>query len=90
MSVFILSSSGMNSWKTTRVRKSTHSTSCRSKQKGLLIYCVASELTTAAVCHLRVTNKDTSMSTGFVLGKAKVAPVSGLELCAAVLAVEVA
>ena len=63
--------------------------------KELLVYCDASELAIAAVGYLKTTNPDGFTSTGFVLGKAKVSPMSGhtiprLELCAAVLAVEVA
>lgn len=55
----------------------------------------ASELAIAAVSYVRVVSKDGSRHTGFVMGKAKVAPKHGttiprLELCAAVLAVEVA
>lgn len=55
----------------------------------------ASELAIAAVSYVRVVSKDESRHTGFVIGKAKVAPKQGttiprLELCAAVLAVEVA
>ncbi|XP_061170784.1 uncharacterized protein LOC133180260 [Saccostrea echinata] len=63
--------------------------------KDLLVYCDASELAIAAVCYLKATYADGSSSIGFLLGKAKVSPLSGhtiprLELCAAVLAVEVA
>nr|XP_034311144.1 uncharacterized protein LOC117684166 [Crassostrea gigas] len=63
--------------------------------KELLVYCDASELAIAAVCYVKATYLDGSSSIGFVLGKAKVSPLSGhtiprLELCAAVLAVEVA
>lgn len=63
-------------------------------RKELLIFCDASELAIAAVCYLKVHYPDGSTSQGFVLGKAKVAPVSGhtiprLELCAAVLGVNV-
>lgn len=55
----------------------------------------ASELAIAAVSYVRVVSKDGSRHTGFVMGKAKVAPKHGttiprLELCAPVLAVEVA
>lgn len=55
----------------------------------------ASELGIAAVSYVRVVSKEGSRHTGFVMGKAKVAPKNGttihrLELCAAVLAVEVA
>ena len=62
--------------------------------KELLIYCDASEVAISAVAYLRVHYKDGSSATGFVLGKSKVAPTSGhtiprLELCAAVLAVDI-
>ncbi|XP_061167901.1 uncharacterized protein LOC133176855 [Saccostrea echinata] len=62
--------------------------------KELRIYCDASERAIAAVCFLHVTYPDSSCSTGFVLGKAKLAPSScttipRLELCSAVLAVEI-
>lgn len=55
----------------------------------------ASELAIAAVSYVRVVSNDGSRHTGFVMDKAKVAPKHGttiprLELCAAVLAVEVA
>ncbi|CAG2233036.1 unnamed protein product [Mytilus edulis] len=63
--------------------------------KELFIYCDASELAIAAVCYLHVSYSDGSTSTGFVLGKAKVAPakcttIPRLELCSAVLGVEIA
>ena len=60
--------------------------------RKLLVYCDASE---QAVSYLEVSYTDGSSATGFVLGKAKVSPLSvhtipRLELCAAVLAVEIA
>lgn len=62
---------------------------CEALRRELLVYCDASELAIAAVCYLKAKYSDGSSSQGFVLGKAKVAPVSGhtiprLELCAAV------
>ncbi|VDI13795.1 Hypothetical predicted protein [Mytilus galloprovincialis] len=61
--------------------------------KDLCIFSDASEKAVAAVAYIRTTEKDGSTHLGFVLGKAKVAPKHGhtiprLELCAAVLAVE--
>lgn len=58
------------------------------------IYSDASEIDIAAVSYLKAFFPDGSTSTGFLLGKSKVAPVSGhtiprFELCAAVLAFEV-
>lgn len=55
----------------------------------------ALKIAIAAVSYVRVVSKVGSRHTGFVMGKAKVAPKHGttiprLELCAAVLAVEVA
>lgn len=66
-----------------------------SVSKELLVYCGASELAIAAVCYVKATYLDGSSSIGFVLGKANVSPLSGhtiprLELCEAVLPVEVA
>lgn len=68
---------------------------CEALRRELLVYCDASELAIAAVCYLKAKYSDGSSSQGFVLGKAKVAPVSGhtiprLELCAAVLATDIA
>ncbi|XP_078330327.1 uncharacterized protein LOC111129274 [Crassostrea virginica] len=80
---------------TLRIPRVMVSNLCESHKKELLIYCDASEHAIATVCYLHVSYANGSTSTGFVLGKAKVAPVSGhtiprLELCAAVLAVDVA
>ena len=63
--------------------------------RKLLVYCDASEQATAAVGYLEASYTDGSSATGFMLGKAKVSPLSihtmpRLELCAAVLAVEIA
>ena len=61
----------------------------------IYVYCDASEHAIATVRYLHVSYANGSTSTGFVLEKAKVAPVSGhtipkLEHCATVLAVDVA
>ena len=60
----------------------------------LHIYSDASEVAIAAAAYLRILDKDNTYHVGFILGKAKVAPTHGttiprLELCAAVLAVEI-
>ena len=59
----------------------------------LHVYCDASELAIAAVAYLRTFDHSNAPSISFVMGKAKVAPKHGhtiprLELCAAVLGVE--
>ena len=61
----------------------------------LHIYCDASEKAISAVAHISIVDKDFIAQIGFVLGKSKVAPKHGhtiprLELCAAILAVEIA
>lgn len=66
----------------------------KSVRNELWIYSDASEKAIAAVSYLKAFYPDGSTSTGFLLGKSKVAPVSGhtiprLELCTAVLAIEV-
>ncbi|XP_052694839.1 uncharacterized protein LOC128173163 [Crassostrea angulata] len=63
-------------------------------RKELWTYADASEKAIAAVSYMKVYYEDGSAMTGFLLGKSKVAPVSGhtiprLELCAAVLAIEI-
>ncbi|XP_060573880.1 uncharacterized protein LOC132731684 [Ruditapes philippinarum] len=64
-------------------------------QVNLLTFCDASELAIAAVAYMVVHFQNWTRTSCFILGKAKVAPSSGhtmprLELCAAVLAVQVA
>jgi hypothetical protein len=61
----------------------------------VFIFSDASEKAITAVSYLRLQDKDGIYSCGFLLGKAKLAPLKGhtiprLELCAAVLAVELA
>ena len=63
--------------------------------KELHVFSDASEKAIAAVAYLTCQDKENKTSIGFVLGKAKVAPKHGhtiprLELCAAVLAAEIA
>ena len=63
-------------------------------RRELWTYSDASEKAIAAVSYLKVFYQDGSAKTGFVLGKAKVAPVSGhtiprLEPCTAVLAIDI-
>lgn len=67
----------------------------KSTKRELLTFSDASEKAIAAVSYLRTTYEGGSQQVGFILGKTKVAPSSGhtiprLELCAAVLAIEVA
>ena len=62
-------------------------------RKELWVYSDASEQAISAVVYLRTFYQDGSSATGFLLGKSKVAPPSGhtiprLELCAAVMAVD--
>lgn len=63
--------------------------------RKLCIFCDASTKAIAAVAYIKVTDVEGKHQAGFVLGKAKLAPrpehiIPRLELCAAVLAVEVA
>ncbi|XP_072554180.1 uncharacterized protein [Paramormyrops kingsleyae] len=63
--------------------------------RGLYIFCDASNKAIAAVAYLKVTDADKNCEIGFVMGKAKLTPrpeqtIPRLELCAAVLAVELA
>ena len=58
------------------------------------IYSDASEKAISAVGYLQVEDEDGNIDVGFIMGKSKLAPLKGhtiprLELCAAVLAVEV-
>lgn len=64
-------------------------------QRVLYVFSDASTVAIAAVAYLQVTDSNGSRHTGFVMGKAKLAPrpehtIPRLELCAAVLAVELA
>lgn len=65
-----------------------------SVRKELHVYCDASEQAIAAVAYFKAISPDNEQHCGFALGKAKVAPTHGhsvprLELCGAVLAIEV-
>lgn len=65
------------------------------KEKSVHIFCDASELAIAAVGYLKTTSQKDECNVGFVMGRGKLAPPHGhtiprLELCAAVLAVELA
>ncbi len=65
------------------------------QRRELCIFCDASTKAIAAVAYIRVTDVEGKHHAGFVLGKAKLAPrpehtIPRLELCAAVLAVELA
>lgn len=64
-------------------------------KKELCVFCDASTKAIAAVAYLKVTDGEGNNQIGFVMGKAKLAPrpehtIPRLELCAAVLAVELA
>ncbi|KAK3105444.1 hypothetical protein FSP39_025380 [Pinctada imbricata] len=65
------------------------------KQKRVLIFTDASELAIASVAYLYDVSESGNINLGFIMGKAKVAPkpatsIPRLELCAAVLGVEIA
>lgn len=65
------------------------------QQQGALHFCDASMQAIAAVAYIKVANGEGKSELGFVFGKAKLAPqpevtIPRLELCAAVLAVEIA
>ena len=75
----------------------TYSTASLSEStnKEVHVFSDASEKAIAAVAYLKTTAEDGGSQLGFLIGKAKVAPTSGhtiprLELCGAVLAVEIA
>ncbi|XP_076862530.1 uncharacterized protein LOC143514793 [Brachyhypopomus gauderio] len=64
-------------------------------RKELCVFCDASTKAIAAVAYLKVTDSERNNQVGFVMGKAKLAPrpehtIPRLELCAAVLAIELA
>ncbi|XP_030582792.1 uncharacterized protein LOC115778696 [Archocentrus centrarchus] len=67
----------------------------KAKRKVMFVFCDASIKAVAAVAYLSVTDGEGHSEVGFIFGKAKLAPkpeitVPRLELCAAVLAVEIA
>ena len=83
----------LNNVKIPRLYLSSSFSAC--EQKTVHVFCDASEKAIAAVGYLQGTLPDDRRSLGFVLGKAKVAPLHGhsiprLELCSALLAVEIA
>nr|XP_055053759.1 uncharacterized protein LOC129438884 [Misgurnus anguillicaudatus] len=68
---------------------------CQAQRKEMCVFCDASTNAIAAVAYSRVINTSGNVEVGFMFGKAKLAPrpeisVPRLELCAAVLAVEIA
>nr|XP_055053838.1 uncharacterized protein LOC129438965 [Misgurnus anguillicaudatus] len=76
-------------------RTYTPSSISHSVKKEIHVFSDASVKTISAVAYLKVTDHDGMSHVGFVMGKAKLAPqtvltVPRLELCAAVLAVEIA
>lgn len=63
--------------------------------KEIHVFCDASTRAVGAVAYLKLTDGDGHSEVGFLIGKARLAPkpditIPRLELCAAVLAVEVA
>ncbi|XP_025766921.1 uncharacterized protein LOC112848107 [Oreochromis niloticus] len=67
----------------------------KAQHAELLIFCDASVKAISAVAYLKTTNEQGLQEVGFVFGKSKLAPNPGLtiprlELCAAVMAVEIA
>lgn len=67
----------------------------KAKRSELHVFSDASEKAICAVAYIKVTSSDGGTEVGFVLGKARLAPqpaltIPRLELCAAVLAVEIA
>ncbi|XP_055998874.1 uncharacterized protein LOC130047578 [Ostrea edulis] len=71
-----------------------HQVSGRKNPKDLLVFSDASEKAIATVAYLRTFDKNSTQHLTFVTGKAKVAPKHGhtiprLELCAAVMGVEI-
>ncbi|KAK0139045.1 hypothetical protein N1851_024400 [Merluccius polli] len=67
----------------------------KGSRRELIVFCDASTKAIGSVAYLKLTETDRNVHVGFVMGKAKLAPlpehtVPRLELCAAVLAVELA
>ncbi|XP_028330318.1 uncharacterized protein LOC114480395 isoform X4 [Gouania willdenowi] len=65
------------------------------ERKEIIVFCDASIKAVGAVAYLKLSNTEGHSEVGFLLGKARLAPkpditIPRLELCAAVLAVEVA
>ncbi|XP_036003032.1 uncharacterized protein LOC118566091 isoform X2 [Fundulus heteroclitus] len=76
-------------------RRYTEASPSAAVRRELCVFCDASVKAIGAVCYLKVTDSNGNNQVGFVMGKAKLAPrpehtVPRLELCAAVLAVELA
>ncbi|XP_034053860.1 uncharacterized protein LOC117533931 [Gymnodraco acuticeps] len=76
-------------------RPYTQTSSAAAVRRELCVFCDASTKAIAAVAYLKLTDAAGKNHVGFVMGKAKLAPrpehtVPRLELCAAVLAVELA
>lgn len=76
-------------------RPYTQASPSAAHHRELCVFSDASVSAIGAVAYLRVTDTDGNLHTGFVLGKAKLAPrpdltIPRLELCAAVLAVNIA
>lgn len=76
-------------------RAYTTSSPSKAKHKELCIFSDASTKAIGAVAYLKTIDEDDQIHMGFILGKAKLAPpneptIPRLELCAAVLAVEMA
>ncbi|XP_034076932.1 uncharacterized protein LOC117549272 [Gymnodraco acuticeps] len=76
-------------------RAYTTISSPNAQRRELCIFADASVKAVSAVAYLKVTNNDGRVEVGFVFGKARLAPkpdlsIPRLELCAAVLAVEMA
>lgn len=76
-------------------RPYTEISSTEASRRELMVFCDASTKAIAAVAYLKLTDTNGVVHVGFVMGKAKLTPlpehtVPRLELCAAVLAVELA
>ncbi|KAM7402818.1 hypothetical protein PAMP_018029 [Pampus punctatissimus] len=76
-------------------RMYTSTSLSKAKNKEMHVFCDASTKAVGAVAYLKLTAADGHSDGGFLLGKARLAPkpditIPRLELCAAVLAVEVA
>ncbi|KAJ8353107.1 hypothetical protein SKAU_G00206740 [Synaphobranchus kaupii] len=74
-------------------RAYTASSPSKAKRKEICIFSDASTKAIGAVAYLKTTDEDGQINIGFILGKARLAPqteptIPRLELCAAVLAVE--